>query len=501
MSLKTLSLLILCLVNLCGRAAEPAPGILCVTWNAENLFDVDAVSIYSDFPVTGTSVHRWTPEKLAHKLTKLTTLLQQVEPGRLPDVVAIAELEADHTPETTETPAAFIARTSGKNYRELLQGTLPAELAGVPIECWILKALTDDGLAGYQLIVGDVLNLQKEAIRNGILTRLPVVATKQHHVAEARTILEAELSTPQGNLFVFANHWKSGASSLETELIRLGNADVLRKRLDELLAQDTMVPFIIMGDLNAHYNQKERYPQMARTAMQDGLHSQGSVDKFGENTGPDLFNLWYELPASARYSDFYRGEWGTLMHMIISRGLADGKGLDYELGTFRAVKIPGLTTHGVLNLPWRHTNMAQGAGLSDHLPLAANFRLSDRANATRGILKTGAEDVQGPLVIVPTKFDRATLPKATTLLTLTDEQMAERLGEVFILEGKFIAGRKPAVEINGRKFALYLPTPAVTEKVKGLKTGQAIRWIGELNFYREALEFEISQADWAENIK
>ena len=67
---------------------------------------------------------------------------------------------------------------------------------------------------------------------------------------------------------------------------------------------------------------------MKTTGLNDVLRSQGNELAV---RGPqrDLYNLWFELPAPERGSDTYRGEWGTLMHLIISRGLYDFRGVQY----------------------------------------------------------------------------------------------------------------------------------------------------------------------------
>ena len=56
-----------------------------------------------------------------------------------------------------------------------------------------------------------------------------------HPLERARPILETKISVNGKPLILFNNHWKSGASSASLEKVRLGNAQVLRKRIDDLL--------------------------------------------------------------------------------------------------------------------------------------------------------------------------------------------------------------------------------------------------------------------------
>jgi len=63
-----------------------------MAFNVENLFDLDAVSLYDNFPVTGTGAERWTPEKLAAKLSRLAAVLKTSENGRGPDFIKNLEI-------------------------------------------------------------------------------------------------------------------------------------------------------------------------------------------------------------------------------------------------------------------------------------------------------------------------------------------------------------------------------------------------------------------------
>jgi hypothetical protein len=100
-------------------AAEPtvgtSPRFSVMAYNVENLFDLDEVSLYDDFVVTGASPERWTPEKLASKLGRIAAVLKTSNGGRGPDVLILDELEADHTPGSTLTAEAFIVAQQGKN--------------------------------------------------------------------------------------------------------------------------------------------------------------------------------------------------------------------------------------------------------------------------------------------------------------------------------------------------------------------------------------------------
>ena len=208
------------------------------------------------------------------------------------------------------------------------------------------------------------------------MTRFPVLEKKTHPTKQARGILEAKLDVQGYPLTILGNHWKSGAGNPAMENIRLGNAQTLRERLDQILKEDAHADVIIGGDFNTQYNQGQRYPFMPKTALQDILGSQGDAGIFSKSDGPDLYNLWFDLPPDRRFSDEYSGEWGTLIQLLVTRGLGDGKGVDLVPGSITQIRISNLNAQGPLELPWRWTNYGPGWGASDHFPLAAEFQIA-----------------------------------------------------------------------------------------------------------------------------
>jgi hypothetical protein len=95
--LPGLALVAALLTSVTAHAEEKSttpPRCAVMAYNVENLFDLDAISLYDDFPVTGTGPERWTPEKLAGKLSRLAAVLKTSGNGRGPDVVILDELEA-----------------------------------------------------------------------------------------------------------------------------------------------------------------------------------------------------------------------------------------------------------------------------------------------------------------------------------------------------------------------------------------------------------------------
>ena len=500
--ITSLSLILLgSFINLGAAEETKAPSNVSVmAFNVENLFDLDDKSLYADFPVTKTTEHHWTPEKLAGKLHRLAEVLRTAEDGKGPSILILDELEADHSPESTISVSDFLAAQKDKNYKDILKNDLSDELRGMPIEAWLVKAFEDEGLKGYQVVLGDVLDLSKEAIHCAILTRLPIKSTKQLHVEGARTIVEAEVELAGESVYVYANHWKSGAGDAGLEKTRIQNAGVLRKRLDEIFKANPNANVIIGGDLNAHYNQLQRYPKMGRTGVQDVLGSQGNIEKFtsADNNGAVLYNLWYDVEPSQRRSDSYQGEWGTLMQIIISKGLANGSGVDYVGNTFGAVIIDGLTAKSQARLPNPVTLYGPGAGVSDHFPVMATFAILKKDENAGVPLKRPEVTPTAALTEIPGPIDRSKLPRASSIEKMSPEEIANSINDLFVIDGTFLGGGKKtsAVKVGEKTYNLYLSNNKVAQSIKSVAKGTAVQWVGILHFHKNELEFEINNTNF-----
>lgn len=466
-----------------------------MAFNVENLFDADRKSPYDDFPVDGAGLDVWSPEELARKLGAVIEVLRSIDNGKGPDVVVLNEIEVDQTPESTIGVAEFLTQYQGKDYRKLLRSDMPEALRGVPVEAWLAKALEDGGLGGYRMILGEVGAGSNEAIRNVVLTRLPVRATRQHKIEGARAIIEVRLDLGGRVLTVFANHWKSGAGNAAAERTRMQNAYVLRTRINEILADDPQSELIVAGDLNSHHDHSRRYPYLIETGINDVLGAQGDPWKLRAKGGADLYNLWYDLEPARRRSDCFRGEWGTLMHLAISKGLADGQGAEYVAGSFRTVEIAGLNAHPVTGLPWELTRVGPGAGVSDHFPIVARFRLHAAGATDAGNpLRRPLQEANAPLPCFPS-LDKASLRSAEIVNALDTASLAKAIGEPFRLRGEW-GGSRMTVRIGDQVFPVYAGDTNLAAGLKSLPAGTKVDWIGLLAVHKGRLQFTIETTDW-----
>jgi len=471
-----------------------------MAYNVENLFDVDRVSSYDDYLESPTDENSYGPSKLARKLKTIATVLKSVGNGRGPDVVILNELEVDHSPESkvSDLPE-FLQKYSGTTYEKMLTSDLTDELRGIPVQAWLLKALEDEGLHGYTVVVGDVpetAQKHQDAITTGLLTRFPIVSKKTWETPSARGILETELEVGGAKVIILGNHWKSGAGNPAMENTRLGNAKTVRDRLDQILQTNPAADVVIGGDFNTQYNQGQRYSFMTKTAVQDVLGSQGDAKVLGGEGKPDLYNLWFDVDPEKRYSDEYNGEWGTLIQMIITRGLGDGKGVDYVPGSFHQVLVPGVNVREPLGLPWRWTNYGPGWGASDHFPVMATFRVGDGAKAVGAAVPQSSLPQKEAVRVGFDRVDRSKLRNASVLQSASAEEVARAIGEYFLVEGTLSKIRPLEIEVGGKPYSLHSYDKNLKDAIRVMAKGSQVKVVGELGLYKGKLQFIIQDPSW-----
>jgi len=471
-----------------------------MAYNVENLFDVDRISSYDDYLESPSDENSYGPGKLARKLKTITAVLKSVGNGRGPDVVILNELEVDHSPESkvSDLPE-FLQKYSGTTYEKMLSIDLTDELRGIPAQAWLLKALEDEGLKGYAVVVGDVpeaAQKHQDAITTGLLTRFPIVSKKTWETPSARGILETELEVGGAKVTIMGNHWKSGAGNPAMENTRLGNAKTVRDRLDQILQDNPSADVILGGDFNTQYNQGQRYSYMTKTALQDVLGSQGDAKVLGGEGKPDLYNLWFDVDPEKRFSDEYNGEWGTLIQIIITRGLGDGKGVDYVPGSFHQVLVPGVNCREPLGLPWRWTNYGPGWGASDHFPVVATFSVGERANAVGGAKPKSSLPQKEALLVGFDRVDRSKLRNASVLQSASAEEVARAIGEYFLVEGTLSKIRPLEIEVGGKPYSLFSYNKNLKDAIRVMAKGSHVKVVGELGLYKGKLQFIIQDPSW-----
>lgn len=263
-------------------------------WNVENLFDIeDDPNVRGDEDFTPNSRKRWTRERLQIKLNNLSDAIRKMNGGKGPDVLGLCEVENRKVVEMLRDKLAPL----GRKY-EIVHKDSPSDRG---IDCALLYDATVFGLAD----------------------------SKFHFVDANRTrdIVEARLHRDTGDLFVFVNHWPSRRNP---EGERLKAADVLRKRIDQILSADPMADIILVGDFN---------DEPDNVSLKDRLRAVASKDQLPPGA---LFDTTASLVAANKGTYLYENRWELIDHIIISPGLLDDSGYQWKDGSSNHIIRPEL---------------------------------------------------------------------------------------------------------------------------------------------------------------
>jgi endonuclease/exonuclease/phosphatase family metal-dependent hydrolase len=222
----------------------------------------------------------------------------------------------------------------------------------------------------------------------GVVSRFPLTEARAHSITvdketAPRPVLEVHLEPWGKPLVFFICHWKSKLGGDDaTESLRRASARVIQRRLVELQTEKPQVPVIIMGDLNENHDEFYRSNGSSVTALR--LDAREAAELAGTSgTQGDFLILSKEKPPNAGYFDssipvlytpweneladgsyYYRNSWETIDHFLLSDGLFDNNGWDFD--TCLVLNQPPFTNaSGTPN----SYNPRTGYGLSDHLPL------------------------------------------------------------------------------------------------------------------------------------
>ena len=489
-----------------------------MVYNVENLHDADGVAVYDDYQAA-----IYTP---AHALTKVQNIAAVVArastTGLGPEVILFQEIEIDHTPgKTPPDYPALLKRYADTTIERMLGPDFSPTIADLPAEALLLKAFVDHGLVGYSVVTGgdgdnggaaegtgstegSAVDLRSgPAVKNLVFTRFPIKSVRTFPMRSARNLIQVQLDVDGYSLTVFNNHWKAGASDPKMELVRIENATVLRRRIDELLTADPNADIVIGGDLNSHYNQKRRYRKLPSTGINDVLGSQGNELAIRGPTR-DLYNLWFELAEAERGSDVYAGEWGTLMHLLVTRGLYDQSGVSYMDNSFAVNRISGLNADAA-GLPVRWSREGTGGrGYSDHFPLTARFQtVSDRQPGkfiplTREAAGHEQDEDATALKVNQAKSDFAAALELTQLPAEVDLRDGTWTGKWFHVKAKALDDRLLRIEVRGQVYDVYGPRKEIRERLYAQRRENdgTLHFYGELGTFKGTWQFVVKSSEW-----
>lgn len=473
------------------RGAALGTEFTVLVYNVENLFDVDGVAEFEDYRERpgGYGIGA-----LVRKMENIRRSLAYFGEGAGPEVILFQEFELDRTPFGTPEAGAFLQRTRGIAVQDLLETEEDAR--NLPVELLLLKYLADHGMGGYHIAQPDTEKLEFwPAHKNVVFSRYPILYTRQRPLLDARDLLVVGLDVEGAEFVVMNNHWKSGASNPELEVVRVQNARVVRAELERILYNNPAADILIGGDLNCYYNHAVSFPELAETGVNHVLRA-GLNERMLVEEGRGLYNLWGEVPKAERGSEVWRGKWGTLMQMIVTPGLYDDAGIQIVDNSFGRVILPGENVEERWGRPLAWSNWGGGAGFSDHLPIYAKFRVVEPGTETEWKNLTDEPlTAERPAVDFALPSER-NLKSLAILAQMTPAQQAEHLGEPFRVNGRLSSKRPLRVEVAGMEMAVFSPWRSVREALEALPVGARVEFVGDLDYWRGTLQVVIQSPDW-----
>jgi len=495
-------LLLLALLTLfAGSSLFAQTSYTFVSYNVENLFDLDGEAVFEDYTTLDKDGNsQYSPEDVYNKISNIVSVLKKYNDGKGPDVVAFAELESDFTPShrNVETKK-FLEKWANTTFKKMLLEDLNEEIQDIPSEFLLLKALNDEGLTGYDFVIGyseitnkGPINVQK----NAVFSILPINRDKSRliPVKGARPIVEAWLDVNGSPLVVFANHWKSGAGSTKMEVIRVGNAESLQARLSELRKAHPDLDFILAGDFNESYNQHLLMKDAPVIALRDVLKVGGNEMSIAENTSDSLYNLWYEFSYDKRGSEAYRGELGTLMNIIIPSAMYNETGVFYKDNSFSVGAFAGMNVYDFAFIPKRWDSYGYGSGYSDHLPISMQFSVTDSKKKGKLTLvePIGKESVKDAKKI-PIDFS---VPKKGEYFVLSEFDVSDLAKTEYY--NQFIyceleLNSKNEVVLGDKNYKVYASSKMIKEKLDQMREANngKVKFFGRNTLYKSIWEFII----------
>jgi len=316
-------------------------------YNVENLFDLkyDGTEYKEYIPFSSS---KWNRDIQQKKLINISKIIKGVNP----DIIALQEIESEDALKS------------------------------------LIRQLRLNGLK-FKYYTIALQKKKRSSVTTALLSKFPIKKSQEIAVSKHpryRDILEVKLDIKGEPLFIYVNHWKAKSGG---ESHRIKSAKALKKRLDSLSAN---TPYILTGDFNSDYNEFKTFRKnrklndtKGQTGINHTLNTLKKGNKFvtlkdlkNSKDGTYLYNLWLELPKKKRWSHKFRGKGGTLDNMIISKGLVDGKGVEYIEKSFGVYRKGGVVDQKGRIQRWKMSSgkrkAHKGYGFSDHLPIYADFK-------------------------------------------------------------------------------------------------------------------------------
>ena len=303
-------------------------------WNVENLFDdhEDHRANKAD-----KEFDQWfanNPEVLRLKMANLSKALVELNDGRGPDILALAEVES--------VRAADLLRQA------------------------LNDRLTDRSLHYEHLLMKEVAGGRH--IAPAIITRLPVRRDRTRLHGRLLRILEGHVIVNNHDLVILASHWTSRVTDKDgSHRGRYG--DQIYGVFKAMYQSNPAVDVLVCGD----FNDPPDAPSVTRH-----LHATGNREAVRKSSSEDplLLDLFATKDPAEFGTHYHAGHWYIFDQIVVSPGLLDSAGWRCDTDSVRTINSlfrPG----DRLRRPWPFGNEREKAqrGYSDHFPVTVRLEV------------------------------------------------------------------------------------------------------------------------------
>ncbi len=324
MKLKIVLLLLLWMAVVSCQSSVGKKHATVVFYNVENLFDTVDDPHINDNEFLPDSKKEWTAERYQKKLDDIARVLTDINKEDLPEIIGLCEVENQTVLEDLVNTKAMLPG----EYRIVHQDSPDAR--GIDV------ALL------YRPDEFKVISFEALKVDPGFRTR---------------DILHVFGKLDGEKIHFLVNHWPSRIGGLQkSEPNRIAAAQVLRNKVDQLIAEDPMAKIIIMGDMNDE-------PANNSLLLTLGAKAPGSETV--------LTNLMIPLDEQDLGSYNYRGNWNMLDNLVVSAPLLNGNGFQTTApGTiFHEEWMEYKNKKGEISPNRTYGGPNYYGGVSDHFPV------------------------------------------------------------------------------------------------------------------------------------
>ena len=303
-----------------------------VSYNCENLFDINHDSLKNDTEFTPNGVRQWSFSRYRRKINDIGRVIVQIggkgEEWSLPDIVGLVEVENDSVMHMLTRKS--LLKDAGYNYVM----TESADVRGIDVA--LMYNTMKLKLLAYESI------------------RIPQVKDYR----STRDILHVTLrSTKQDTLHVFVVHSPSrrGGQYNAEEQRRMVIENLVCKINSLNTSDSSKNNIIVMGDFNDY-----SYSKPLKNIINAGL-------KEVTEGARGLFH-----PDEVLGTYYFKQEWGSLDHIFTSKNV-----LTEKCYIFDANWLLEKTNSGALTPKRTYLGEYYKGGVSDHLPLVLKFSIGN----------------------------------------------------------------------------------------------------------------------------